>query len=99
MSPQFKVLSRVFKYVRRTDHTKALDGGGHRYRPRHLGASALSGFDDLPGPKVEYPMVECLEDNSYFLSGCRQADDPPSELRRPPPLPVPLGSYRTQVSS
>ena len=99
MSPQFKVLSRVLKYVWRPDHTEALDSGGHRYRPRHLGASALRGFDDLPGPKVEYPMVECLEDNSYFLPGCRQADDPPNELRRPPPLPVPLGSCRIQVSS
>jgi len=99
MGPQLKVFSRVLKYVRRPDHTEALDGGGHRYRARHLGSGAFRGFNNLPGPKVEYSMVECLEDNSYFLSGCRQADDPPSVPKRPPPLLVPLGSCRIPVSN
>jgi len=63
--------------VRRPDHAEALDGGGQRYRARHLGSGALGSFDNLPRPKVEDPMVKRLENDSYFLRGCRQADNPP----------------------
>ena len=77
MSPQLKVLSRILKYMWRPDHTEALDGGRHRYRAGHLGSGTFRSFDNLPGPKVKDSMVKSLENNAYFLSSCRQADNPP----------------------
>ena len=70
------MLSGVLELVWRSDHAEAFDRSGHRNRSRYLGTSALSGLDDLPRPKIQDAMIERLEDDSYFLFGCRQSYNP-----------------------
>src|SRR6202140_1904487 len=64
----FELLTRFLIHVRRTQHRPAIDGGGQRNRPCHIGAGALRGIHNFLGGLVENSVIVRLEAYTDFVA-------------------------------
>src|SRR5262249_46333130 len=68
MRAHLELLAALLVDVRRAVDGEALDAGGQRNRPPHLGARALGRVDDLARRSVEHAMIKGLEPNADVLT-------------------------------
>ena len=64
---KLKMFSRFLENMGGPYYTKSFYGSRHRYGACYLGASSFRRLDDLRGPQIQYPMIEGLQNNPYFL--------------------------------
>src|SRR5690349_10570038 len=65
----FELLARLLIHVRRAQNRPAVDRGGQRNRPRHVGAGALGRIHNLPRGLVQNAVVVRFQANSNAFSG------------------------------